>query len=341
MKVATITQYGNPSVFKIDELPTPACDAKQILIKVQAASVNPIDCKIRRGKLKFIFPLKFPATLGFDIAGEVVNIGDQVQRFRVGDFVYAFSDQYPGYGYSQYITLNEEMVEPAPQNLNAYQAACFPLAAETALQALRDIAQLRMGQEVLIIGASGGVGIFAIQLAKIFGGHVSAVCSARNTELIKELGADTIINYENTDISTLTRKFDLVFDVVAKHSFAKMKKLLTPRGIYITTLPSTSNLLAMLMTQFTQKKCHIMLTKNNPQDLRFITELIEENKMKAVIDSIFKLEDIVAAHERSESEHAHGKIIINPFYEDTVEEASEESFPASDSPAWITHLDTQ
>jgi 2-desacetyl-2-hydroxyethyl bacteriochlorophyllide A dehydrogenase len=334
MRAAIINHYGDASVFEITELPDPTCGPTEVLIKIEASSINPIDWKIRRGMLRAIIKLEFPAVLGFDIAGEVIAVGNKVSQFKVGDNVFALSDLKGGGAYAQLIALDQNKVVKMPANLNFYEAACIPLTGETALQALRDKAHLQPGQKVMVIGAAGGVGLFAIQLGKVFGAHVTAVCSGRHTELVRNLGAESVIDYTKDKIFVHDKHYDVIFDTVAKHSFSEVKPFLTEKGIYITTLPSLKTFIYAMITLFTKKKCKFILLKKKPQDLRSLAELAKDGKIKPIIDSIFPLEQIAAAHALSEKERSQGKIIINTQHFDTVDEASEESFPASDSPAW-------
>lgn len=194
MKAATINRYGPPEVLQVTEVEKPQIKPNQLLIKVHASSVNPIDWKIRTGMLKLLTGGKFPIILGFDVSGEVVAAGEQITRFRIGDLVFARLEQLPGNAYAEYAACSEMAAALKPSNLTHEQAAAVPLAALTALQALRDHGQIQPGQKVLINGASGGVGTFAVQIARAMETEVTAVCSTKNIELIKSLGADRVVD---------------------------------------------------------------------------------------------------------------------------------------------------
>jgi NADPH:quinone reductase-like Zn-dependent oxidoreductase len=248
--------------------------------------------------------------LGLDLAGEVVEVGTKVTRFAIGDQVYG-SVKLPGGAYAEFAALQENQAAVKPKNMSYEEAATLPVAALTALQALRDLGKIKTGQTVLVNGASGGVGIFAVQIAKVFGAEVTGVCSTKNLDLVKSLGADRIIDYTQQDFTQDTVQYDIIFDVVAKKSFADCRKVLKPNGIYVTTIPTPQNILpGILSTLIPGKKAKFVLAKPNPQDFAYLNELIEAGKIRTVIDRTYPLQELAAAHNYSESERAVGKIAI-------------------------------
>lgn len=312
MRTAVINGYGDTSVFEIKEMPEPTCQGHEVLVKVAAAGVNAIDWKIRQGKLRYLVPITFPAILGFDICGEVVATGSHATSFKIGDWVIARSHYAEGRGYAEYIALDQKYVAAKPAHMTAVEAASLPLASMTALQGLRDYGHIAPGMEVMIIGASGGVGTFAVQLAKILGASVTAVCSVSNVELVHSLGAAYIVDYmESGGLFDKEDRYDLIFDTVTKTIYDDVKENLTPRGTYVATLPSLRTTMGLLMNTFTARQCSFMVSKNRAEDLRYIVQLVEEGKLKAVIDSVFPLEDVAKAHLRSETERARGKIVLD------------------------------
>jgi NADPH:quinone reductase-like Zn-dependent oxidoreductase len=208
MKAAVINGYGAPEVLQYTEVEKPQIKPNQMLVRVYASSVNPIDWKIRKGMLKVLTGNKFPMILGFDVSGEVVEVGTQVTQFKPGDSIYAHLNQLPGGAYAEYAAVAEKSAAAKPTNMSHEEAAAVPLAAMTALQAWRDEGNLKLGQKVLINGASGGVGTFAVQIAKVLGAEVTAVCGTRNLEMVKSLGADRLIDYKQQDFTKDTTKYE-------------------------------------------------------------------------------------------------------------------------------------
>ncbi len=312
MKAAVINQYGPPSVLRYVDVDRPSIKPNQMLVKVHASSVNPIDWKIRRGMLQFLTGRSFPIILGFDVSGEVVQVGDLVTRFQPGDLIYARLDQLVGGAYAEYAAVSEKVAALKPANMTHAQAAAVPLAGLTALQALRDEGKLEVGHKVLINGASGGVGTFAVQLAKVLGaGEVTGVCSRANSDLVASLGADRLIDYTQQDFTQDTVKYDIIFDVVGNRSFLDCKKVLQPKGVYITTQPFPTDFLQSFLTYLLPgQKYQVILMKSNHDDLAFLAEQIEEGKIRAVIDRTYPLSELAAAHTYSEEGHAIGKIVI-------------------------------
>jgi 2-desacetyl-2-hydroxyethyl bacteriochlorophyllide A dehydrogenase len=310
MKAVVIRRYGTPDVLQYEDIEQPKIQPRQLLVKVHASSVNPIDWKTRKGMLQLITGYRFPMILGFDLAGEVVEVGSGVTRFQPGDAIYG-STSFPGGAYAEFAAIPEDLAAPQPTNLNYQEAAVVPLAALTALQGLRDQGNIQSGQTVLINGASGGVGMFAVQIAKALGAVVTGVSSTRNLDFVKSLGSDQVIDYTQQDFTQGTAKYDMIFDVVGKRSPTEARRVLQPNGVYITTLPSPETLVQSALTAFIPgQKVKLVIEKPNSPDLIYLKELIEAGKIRPVIDRTFPLSELAAAHAYSETERTVGKIVI-------------------------------
>lgn len=311
MKAVVINRYGSPEVLQYEEVAEPKIKPDQLLVKVHASSVNPIDWKIRKGMLKILTGKRFPLILGMDVAGEVVAVGEKVTRFQPADQIYANIASLPGGAYAEYAAVSEKNAALKPANMTNEQAATVPLAGLTALQALRDQGKIKPGAKVLINGAAGGVGSLAVQIAKALGAEVTAVCSTKNLELVQSLGADHTLDYTQRDFTQEPGQYDIIFDAVSKQSFSGCKNILTANGIYIATLPTLDSLLQGVLTTFIPgKKAKLILTRTNSKDLDYIKNLIEAGKIRSVIDRTYPLAELAAAHAYSETEHAAGKIAI-------------------------------
>lgn len=310
MKAVVIREYGSPEVLQYQEVEPPKIKPDQLLVKVRATCVNPVDWKIRKGMLKLITGNKFPMILGFDLSGDVVEVGSQVTRFKPGDAIYGNVGLLGG-AYAELAAVPEKSVALKPTNMTYEEAASVPVAALTALQALQDLAHIQPGQTVLINGASGGVGTFAVQIAKALGAEITAVCSTKNSDLVKSLGADRVIDYTQQDFTQDTAQYDIILDAVAKQSFSSCKQVLKPNGIYVNTLPTPETIVQSVLTAFIPgKKAKFILETARSQDLLYLKELIEAGKIRSVIDRTFPLQELAAAHAYSESERAVGKIAI-------------------------------
>ncbi|BAY29822.1 alcohol dehydrogenase zinc-binding domain-containing protein [Nostoc carneum NIES-2107] len=310
MKAVVIRRYGSAEVLQYEDVEQPTIKPDQLLVKIHASSVNPVDWKIRQGMLRSLIWKKFPMILGFDLAGEVVEIGSAVKGFQPGDAIYG-STALPGGAYAEFTAVSANLVAPKPTNLSYEQAAVVPLAALTALQALRDQGNIQPGQSVLINGAAGGVGIFAVQIAKTFGTEVTGVCSTKNLDMVKSLGADKVIDYTQQDFTKDTSSYDIIFDVVGKRSPTDCKRVLKPNGVYITTLPSAESFVQSIVTTFLPgKKVKFIIEKPNTKDLLYLKDLIEAGKIRIVIHRTYQLQELAAAHTESETERAVGKIAI-------------------------------
>lgn len=310
MKAVVIRRYGAIEVLQYETVDQPTVKPNHLLVKIHASSVNPIDWKTRKGMLQFLTGNRFPLILGFDLAGEVVEVGSGVTAFQPGDSIYG-STSFPGGAYAEFAVIPENLAAPKPTNLSYEEAAVVPLAALTALQALRDQGNIQSGQAVLVNGAAGGVGIFAVQIAKALGTVVTGVSSTKNLEFVKSLGADRVIDYTQQDFTQEQVKYDIIFDVVGKRSPSEAKRVLKPNGIYITTLPSPESFLQSVLTAFLPgQKVKFIIEKPNTKDLLYLKELIEAGQIRVVIDRTFPLQELAAAHAYSESERAVGKIAI-------------------------------
>jgi NADPH:quinone reductase-like Zn-dependent oxidoreductase len=323
MRAIVARGHGGPKVLRTEEVERPEARGKKVLIEVRAAGVNPVDWRIRRGELRplsFLLPHRVP---GRDVAGVVVELGDEVRGFEVGGRVFAMLDGASGGGYAEYAVAGEGAVAPMPENLSFEQAAGVPLAALTAVQAIRDALRevtrnaphaCDTGQlerrRVLINGASGGVGTFAVQFAKISGAEVTAVCGAESAALARELGAAHVVDYKEEDFAWHQERYDVIFDVVGNRSFGACKRALRPAGVYVTTEPGPRNFLSQVATIPAHKKCRVVLVKPSGEDLSLLKQLFEAGRLRVVLDSVYPLEEAAGAHAHGETGHTRGKIVL-------------------------------
>lgn len=310
MKAVFIRKYGSNDVVEIGDVPQPRCAAGTVLIKVHAASVNPLDWKVRSGMLRFVTGSTFPKVLGSECAGEVVETGGP-SKFRLVDQVIGLSGIRSLGAFAEYACLPESTMFAKPAGLSFEEAACIPIAGLTALQALRDHGGIESGQKVLINGASGGVGTFAVQIAKIFGAETTGVCSAANHDLVKNLGADRVIDYKEEDFTKERDRYDVIFDAVAKRSFGECTKALKPMGVYVSTLPSFSGIVNQYFTGFfSSRKARSMWVKPNFADMTWMTSNIGSGRIKVVIDKVLPLDQAKEALAYSESGRVRGKVVL-------------------------------
>ena len=322
MKAIVHRCYGSPDVLRFEDIekPTPADD--QVLVKVHAASVNPLDWHYMRGTPYIVRPdagLGKPTDprLGVDFAGTVEAVGRNVKRFKPGDEVFGGRDG----AFAEYVTVREERaVVLKPANVTFEQAASVPIAGITALQALRDKGQVHPGQKVLINGASGGVGTFAVQIAKSFGAEVTGVCSTRNVAMVQSIGADHVIDYSQEDFTKGAQRYDLIVDTVGNHPLLKYRRVLNPKGIFVLVgapnegrwLGGVSVMLkAMMLSPFVSQQFLPFLAELNQKDLTILGELVQAGKLTPVIDRRYKLSEVPAAIRYLEQGHARGKVIIS------------------------------
>ena len=320
MKAIVHRCYGSPDVLKFEDVekPTPADD--EVLVKVVAAAVNPLDWHYMRGtpyflRLKSGLGAPDDTGLGVDFAGTVEAVGSSVTRFKPGDAVFG-----GGKGaFAEYVSVREDRaLAIKPANVSFEQAASVPIAAITALQALRDIGKLQSGQKVLINGASGGVGTFAVQIAKSMGAEVTGVCSTRNVEMVLSIGADHVFDYKKEDYTESGQQYDLIIDMVGNHSLTANRRALKPDGIFVIVGGAKGNWLeplmapikALMLSPFVDQEFVMILAKLRQDDLMILADLMQAGKVTPVIDSRYPLSEVQAAIRHSEDGHTRGKIII-------------------------------
>lgn len=317
MKAIVFERYGPPEELSLREIEKPPVRDDEILIKVHAAGVNPQDWHCLRGT-PFLGRLLAGGLLkpghqilGSDVAGTVEAVGANVRGFKPGDDVFAMS--FKQGGFAEYVALPESKVVAAkPTALSFEEAAVVPMASVMALMGLRDKGKIKPGQKVLINGASGGIGTFAVQIAKALGAEVTGVCSTRNLELVSSLGADRVIDYIKEDFARGTERYDVIFDVVAKRTYAECWRALGPNGTYVTTTISVGLLLQSLWVALTSgRRLKPMLQPPTQADLAVVKELIEAGKVRPVIDRRYPLAEVPEAIAYVEKGHARGKVVID------------------------------
>ena len=305
MKAVRIHNYGGPEQIKLESIAVPKPAAGEVLIKVYAAGVNPIDWKIREGYLAEVIPHTLPLTLGWDFAGEVVSLGQNIDKWSVGDAVYARPDLSKNGAYAEYITVSADEIAAKPKTLSWQKAAAVPLVTLTAWQALNDIGKIKQGDRVMIHAGAGGVGIAAIQLAKRAGATVYTTASTRNIDFLKRLGADQVIDYTLQDFSKLV-DLDIVLDTmggkVLENSWATLNK--GGRLISIAEVPNEE------LAAIHEVSANFCFVQANSGQLSEVSNLIDSGEITVEIDSVFSLNEIAKAHKKSESGHTRGKIVI-------------------------------
>jgi NADPH:quinone reductase-like Zn-dependent oxidoreductase len=322
MKAIVYEKYGSPDVLEFREIEKPFPKDDEVLVKVYAASLNAYDWHLMRADpflvrlmgMGFLKPKnKIP---GADIAGKIEAVGKNVRQFQAGDEVFGDLASVGGGGFAEYVCAGENLLALKPATMSFEQAAAIPMAALTALQALRDSGQVRPGQKVLINGASGGVGSFAVQIAKSFGAEVTAVCSTGNMTMVRSLGADHVINYTQENFTRSGKRYNLILAANGYHPILAYRRALNDRGIYVMTGGSMPQmfqalLLGPLISLTGEKRMVSLTAQSNQKDLAFIAELFEAGKLKPVIDRRYPLNEAAEAIRYLEEGHARGKIVIN------------------------------
>ena len=323
MKAAIIDRFGPPDVLVIDEIEKPSIADNQVLVKVHATSVNAMDYRMRRGNApiwpfgRLMMGLRKPKSdiLGNEVAGEIVEVGSAVTKFKKGDKVFGCVNR----SYAEYVVCTENAtLATMPPGMSYEEGASIGFGGITSLHFLRTLANIQKGQRVLINGASGGVGVYAVQLAKYFGAEVTGVCSTKNIELVESLGADRVIDYTSADFTKEEEVYDVVLDAVGKSSFSKCKRILREGGIYLSTVPSYRLLMQMLWTSRFGKKQAVFGIAEGPGNLHLLKEILESNELRAVVDRTYPFEEIAEAHAYAEEGHKVGSVAISVSQEGVI-----------------------
>ena len=327
MKAIVFYEYGSPDVLKYEEIERPAPGDREVLIKVRAASINPYDWHFMRGEpylLRLMAGLRRPKDrrLGIDVAGQVEAAGKNVTRFKPGDEVFGSCRG----ALAEYACASESMLVVKPHHVTFEQAASVPVAAFTALQGLRDHGKVEPGHRVLINGASGGVGTFAVQIGQWLGAEVTGVCSTRNVEMVRTLGADHVMDYTQEDFTRGGQRYDLIFDPVGNHSLSALRRVLNPKGTCVVVGgpsgrwigPLGSFVKARALSPFLSQRLVAILAKPNREDLTILAELMAAGKVTPVIDRRYRLSEIPDAIRYLEGGHARGKVVITAEDENQI-----------------------
>ncbi len=328
MKAAFYKKYGPPDVLELIEIEKPQPENDEVLIRNYGSSINTVDVIARSGKapevifwvarklfgwmLRLAFGgLRKPKqnVPGFGFAGEIDFIGEEVTDWKIGDHVYGYS---PG-ACAEYMTVPASILAKKPANLSFQEAAAVPGGASPALLAFRDLAQPEKGQKVLIIGASGGIGTFGVQIAKMYGAEVTGVCGPTNIDMVKEIGADFVIDYTKEDYTKNDQTYDIIFDAVGANTLSKCKKILTDDGSYVSNnfMNSPKHIFQLMTNRFRRKKLKIGVADESADNLNLLREWIENGKIKPVIDTVYPLSQTADAHRHYETGHSKGRVVIS------------------------------
>ncbi len=311
MKAAVIHAFGSADQIEIADLPQPEPASDEVMVRVKAAAVNPKDTFIRKGYLKDYTGTDFPMLTGFDFAGEVAAIGAAVEAPAVGTAVYGMLDGWEGKTCAEYLAVKPHQLAAMPAALSFEEAAALPLVCSTALQALRDQAGIQPGHAVCINGAAGGVGSAAVRIAKILGAAVTGIASAGNHDFLRELGADHCVDYSAEDITGSDRRFDIFFDVFGNQPFDKIKPILKPQGVWVSTVLQPHVFKSVEETKnSTGQKAQLVIVAARRDDLDQVRQWVEAGRLKPIIQEIYPLENIAAAHTQQETKHTRGKLVI-------------------------------
>ena len=313
MKALIYKTFGDPDVLEwVKDWNKPTIAVNQVLIKVIAGSVNPKDVLLRKGKFsRTLARTPLPRISGLDIAGKVVEIGKEITAFAIGDLVFGMTNQFSGGVHSEYAVLDTTEIALAPSNISIVKTSCVPLSAQTALQALRDHCNITRGHKVLINGASGGVGHFAVQIAKTLGAEVHAVCGASHLDFVTLLGADVVYDYEVEPAPSIASTFHSVFDVFGKFSRKDFSKQLGRNGIFVSTVPKMNTLRGELLAWVgLDMRSRLVQVKSCTSDLNQLCKWIESNRLNPHVEKTYPITAAQDAHQHIESKHTTGKVVL-------------------------------
>lgn len=310
MNAVFIDQFGGPEVLTLRAAPDPALGASDVRVRVRAASVNPVDAKIRRGEVRFISGSRFPMMLGGDFSGEVEAVGSAVRDLRPGQEVFGVCKGMGG-AYADRVVTRAERVALKPRTLSHTEAACLPVAGSAALQGLEPYRQRAPGQRVLIHGCTGGLGVFALQIARRFGAHVTGTCRAEVMDIARDLGAHEVINYRSGDLDR-AEPFDVILDLSGKLPFTQARSRLTPRGVFINPTPTPVVILgAVLGNPFRRQQHQILLGQVTATRLKWLAEQVESGGLRVRVDRSFPLEAVREASMYAEAGGIVGKVVLD------------------------------
>ena len=319
MKAIVCHVYGSPDFLRCEEVEKPIAGDDEVLIRVRAASVNPLDWHMKKGSyfMRLITGFRKPKDprLGVDVAGQAEAVGRSVSQFKPGDFVFGSCRG----AFAEYVVTSESNLALKPDNVTFEQAAAVPVAAYTALQGLRDTGKIQPGQKVLINGAAGGVGTLTVQIAKWFGADVTGVCSTRNVDMVRSIGADHVIDYTREDFTNSGQRYDIIFDLVSNHSLSACRRVLNPKGKYIGAGVLGERLgigiligliKVIVLSQFVSQDLVSFMARRSKEDLTIMHELMKTGKVVPVIDRRYSLSEVAEAIRYMETGHARGKLVV-------------------------------
>lgn len=307
MKAVVYERFGRPEVLELRDVPEPRPRPGELLVRVRAAALNPKDVLVRKGRYVLLSGRRFPRGVGYDWAGEAVT---PAHGFAAGERLFGMLSGWSGATCAEVLCVRPSECARMPSRLSFEQAAGLPLAGQTALQALRDDARLRPGADVLILGASGGVGALAVQIARALGASVTAVTSARNAELVRGLGAERVLDYARDQPFAEPERYDAIFDVFGNRRFADAREALRSPGVFVSTVPSRALFAWIALTVFGRRRARLAYVRSRSSDLQFLADLAEAGKLEPVIDRVVGLDQLPAAHAYLETRRARGKVVV-------------------------------
>jgi NADPH:quinone reductase-like Zn-dependent oxidoreductase len=313
MKALTYSRFGGPEVLELRAVPEPAPQANEVLVLVHAAGVNPVDWKILHGDFRWMTGARMPRRIGSEFSGRIAGLGGAVRGFAVGEAVCGWFDPFKARqgGFAECITVAAENIVRLPAGLSFAAAAVLPVAGMSAVGCLHRLGRAAAGQRVLVLGAAGGVGMFVVQLAKLHGLHVTAVCRASAADFVRTLGADDVVEFDRADVRRLNATFDLIIDAAAKFSFGECSRLLTPDGTYVTSVPGPRVLFDAVRTRcFGRRRARFLILKPTARALGELAQLAAARKINPAIGHTFPLTAARAALEQSVRGGVQGKIVV-------------------------------